>query len=90
MIFLGSNVAEETSSSGFVRKYKSAVVQNIVELSKSSDLIGISLSTNYFDGIADLTLQLKEKISPPCYLGRDSSNRQPLGMLGICGHGLYR
>ena len=55
--------------SSFSNAYSEQVVTDVVNLCKGSDLIGISLMTNYFVRVKDLTSRIKEKTKIPIIWG---------------------
>ena len=50
-------------------RYKDTTLNEIVKLSEESDLIGISLMTNFFDNAIQITKSLKENLSIPIVWG---------------------
>jgi len=55
--------------SSFSSLYTKEVLDDLYSLAKDSDLIGISLMTNYFVKVSDLTLRLKERLGVPIIWG---------------------
>ena len=53
----------------FTDKYEDTVLDEVVKLSVSSDLIGITLMTNFFDKAVQITQKLKESLSIPVIWG---------------------
>jgi radical SAM superfamily enzyme YgiQ (UPF0313 family) len=53
----------------FSRKYKEEILDEFVELATGSDLIGISLMTNFFDNVVQLTQRLKQNSNTPILWG---------------------
>jgi len=53
----------------FSKRYEDKVLDEVVELSKDSGLIGISLMTNFFDNAAQLTARLKKDSKAPIMWG---------------------
>jgi len=53
----------------FRRKYKDKTLNEIVKMSGRSDLIGISLMTNFFNNTTQITQHLKENLSIPIVWG---------------------
>ena len=52
-----------------VLRYRDDVLEQMVELCRDSDLIGISLMTNFFDGAVQMTRKLKERLDIPVLWG---------------------
>lgn len=63
LIFLAS------SSPAGQTKYDSRVLEQLIELCNHSDLIGISLMTNFFESMAHLTSELKSNLDIPVIWG---------------------
>lgn len=53
----------------FTERYENKTLNEIVKLSKESNLIGISLMTNFFDNAVQLTQKLKENYDIPILWG---------------------
>jgi len=53
----------------FWEKFEPGVLDELAELSRGADLIGISLMTNYFDNAVEITKRLKESLSIPILWG---------------------
>ncbi|MFH1386561.1 MAG: radical SAM protein [bacterium] len=51
------------------KKYEEVVLSELVELVKDAELIGISLMTNHFDNVVQLTKRLKVAINAPIIWG---------------------
>ena len=49
----------------FHKKYSEAAMNNLVKLTKGSDLAGISLMTNWFDNAIQITQKLKNNYDFP-------------------------
>ncbi len=58
----------------FHKKYSEITMDNLVKLMKGSELVGISLMTNFFDNAIQITQKLKESYNFPIIWGGDSSN----------------
>ena len=58
----------------FTEKYAEKTMNDLVKLTKKSDLVGISLMTNFFDNAIQITQKLKESYNFPIIWGGDSSN----------------
>lgn len=52
-----------------VQRYRDNVLEEVVELCRGSDLIGITLMTNFFDNAVQVTTALKKKLSVPVIWG---------------------
>ncbi len=52
-----------------VARYKNSIIDKAVEICKDSDLIGISLMTNFFDGAVQITEKLKTSLDTPVIWG---------------------
>lgn len=53
----------------FKDRYEGKTLDEIIELSRESDLIGISLMTNFFDNVIQITKKIKENLSIPVVWG---------------------
>lgn len=53
----------------FTERYENRTLNEIVNLSKKSNLIGISLMTNFFDNAIQITQKLKENYDIPILWG---------------------
>lgn len=53
----------------FKERYEESILNDVVELSRGSDLVGISLMTNFFDNVVQLTQRLKKDLSIPIIWG---------------------
>ena len=51
------------------KKYPEKTIYNLIALSKDSDLIGISLSTNFFEEAVQITKRLKKELKTPIIWG---------------------
>ena len=58
----------------FHKKYSEITMDNLVKLMKGSELVGISLMTNFFDNAIQITQKLKNNYDFPIIWGGDSSN----------------
>ena len=58
----------------FHKKYPETAMDNLVKLTKGSDLVGISLMSNFFDNAIQITQKLRNNHDFPIVMGRDSSN----------------
>lgn len=52
-----------------VQRYEDSVLDQVVSLCRDSDLVGITLMTNFFDGAAQVTKRLKRDIKAPVIWG---------------------
>lgn len=52
-----------------VKRYEDHIIDELVSLCKESDLIGITLMTNFFDGAVQITKRLKSGIAVPVIWG---------------------
>jgi len=68
--------------SPFSSTYTKEVFEDLCFLCKDSDLIGISVMTNYFIKISDLTLRLKERLGIPIIWGGIHPTVKPEECLG--------
>jgi anaerobic magnesium-protoporphyrin IX monomethyl ester cyclase len=50
-------------------RYREAVLEEVGELCKESDLVGVTLMTNFFDGAVQITAKLKSRLSAPVIWG---------------------
>ncbi len=69
IIFLPGSIGLLKEGGDYVYSYKPGVLEQIVELCKDSQLIGLSFMTNYFDRAVQVTQRLKEKFSTPVIWG---------------------
>ena len=53
----------------FHKRYSETSMNNLVELMKGSDLVGISLMTNWFDNAIQITQKLKNNYNFPIVWG---------------------
>ena len=53
----------------FTNPYEEKTLNELVELSRDSHLIGISLMTNFFDNVVQITKRLKEDLNAPILWG---------------------
>lgn len=53
----------------FLERYGDRVLNKVVRLAKGSDLIGISLMTNFFDNVVQITQKLKGSLNIPVLWG---------------------
>ncbi len=67
MIFLPDPYGDATVHG--VERYEDSVLNQIIPLCEESDLIGITLMTNYFDSAVQITKKLKEKLKAPIVWG---------------------
>lgn len=58
-----------TGKSNYLYQYPQPVLDGVIKLCRGSDLIGISVYTNYFDRVVQLTKELKLKLSVPIIWG---------------------
>ena len=69
MIFLPRVGTEGIRYQGFQYRYDERLLRQVVALAMDSDLIGISLMTNYFDNAVQLTRKLKQELDAPIIWG---------------------
>ncbi|KJR40924.1 Fe-S oxidoreductase [Candidatus Magnetoovum chiemensis] len=50
-------------------RYKDHIFKSVIDIASDSDLIGITLMTNFFDGAAQITENLKSKLNIPIIWG---------------------
>ena len=53
----------------FYKKYSETAMNNLVKLTKGSDLVGISVMTNFFDNAIQITQKLRESCNFPILWG---------------------
>lgn len=68
-IFLPGGVKKYKYHKGYIYKYEKHIIEQVIELCKDSDLIGISFMTNYFDRAVQLTEGIKKKLDCPIVWG---------------------
>jgi radical SAM superfamily enzyme YgiQ (UPF0313 family) len=64
-----------------VQRYQDEILKRVVSLCSHSDLIGISVMTNFFDGAAQITKKLKEHLEIPIIWGGVHPTIRPLESL---------
>ncbi|MBF0339009.1 MAG: B12-binding domain-containing radical SAM protein [Nitrospirae bacterium] len=69
IIFLPGSIGLLKEGGGYVYAYEPAVLDQLVELCRGSQLIGVSFMTNYFDRAVQVTRRLKESLSVPVIWG---------------------
>ncbi len=52
-----------------VSRYKESIINEVIGICQKSDLIGISVMTNFFDGAVQLTKKIQEKLPAPVIWG---------------------
>lgn len=67
MIFLPDPYGDDITEG--LERYQQSALQDVVELCRGSDLIGITLMTNFFDGAVQVTRFLKSHLSTPIIWG---------------------
>lgn len=67
MIFLPDPYGDDIVEG--VMRYKEGVLDRLVSLCKDSDLVGVSLMTNFFDGAVQITKHLKKRTTVPIIWG---------------------
>ncbi|MHA2066671.1 MAG: B12-binding domain-containing radical SAM protein, partial [Candidatus Thorarchaeota archaeon] len=83
LIFLPRDIFEGTTPTiSWDYRYADHIVSNAADLCHDSDLIGISLMTNYFYRVADFTQKLKEKSNVPIAWGGVHPTIRPEECLG--------
>ena len=65
MIFLPTRF----DSDSFVHSYEESTLDDLIDLARSSDLVGNSLMTNFFDNAVQMTQQLKKDLEAPILWG---------------------
>jgi len=68
-IFLPTSYERWETRRGLVHTYPDHILDSVVELVKDSDLIGISLMTNYFDAAVQVTRRIHSKLGTPILWG---------------------
>lgn len=59
-----SNLSEH-----FTSRFEDKTLDEVVEISRGADLIGISLMTNYFDNVIQITQRIKKDLNIPVLWG---------------------
>jgi len=67
MIFLPDPFGDDLVSG--VQRYKDHILDQVVDLCKESDLIGITLMTNFFEGAVLITKKIKQNLTVPVIWG---------------------
>ncbi|MEW6416565.1 MAG: radical SAM protein [Nitrospirota bacterium] len=65
-----------------VRRYEDPILDELVSLCRGSDLIGITLMTNFFDGAVQMTQKIKSKLNTPVIWGGVHPTIRPEESLG--------
>lgn len=86
----GHNVQVIFLRNCFYDRYKDKTLNEVVEISKGTDLIGISLMTNLFENTVQITQMLKKNLDTPILWGGDSSDNSTRGMYRLRKYALYR
>lgn len=58
-----------SKKSNYIYQYPESVIKEVIELCQGSNLIGISVYTNYWDRVVQLTKELKAKLPQPILWG---------------------
>jgi len=69
LIFLPNLPDEKYDIPAYDFKYSDKILGEIVDLSRDSDLVGISFMTNYYDRVLQLSDHLRSKLEKPLILG---------------------
>ncbi len=67
MIFLPDPFGDDLIYGG--KRYSNNILNELIPLCKDSDLIGITLMTNFFDGAAQITREIKSNMNTPVIWG---------------------
>lgn len=77
----GHNVQVIFLPKPFINRYEDETLSEVIELSKQSDLIGISLMTNFFENAIQITRKLKENLNVPIIWGGIHPTIRPIECL---------
>ena len=77
MLFLPRGGSEGMRWDGFRFPYKDVVLAQVVDLVRESNIIGISVMTNYFDNAVQLTERLRAAVHVPIIWGGIHATVQP-------------
>src|SRR3989339_281855 len=66
-----------TQKTGFVYQYSEKILEEVTALCQNSDLIGISVYTNYYDRVVQLTKWLKQQLKTPIIWGNLHATVRP-------------
>ena len=69
IIFLPGSIGSLREEGSFVYKYSDRIIQQIIDLCRDSDLIGVSFMSNYFDRAKQITDSLKDELNIPVIWG---------------------
>ena len=69
IIFLPGSIGSLREEGSFVYRYSDSVIQQIIELCKDSNLIGVSFMSNYFDRAMQVTESIKRELDIPVIWG---------------------
>lgn len=82
IIFLPGSIGRLNKSGAFAYRYSPAVIDELIELSRGSDLIGVSFMTNYFDRAMQVTEAIKKALKIPVVWGGIHPSCKPEEALG--------
>jgi anaerobic magnesium-protoporphyrin IX monomethyl ester cyclase len=82
-IFLPTTYERWEVQKGLVHTYPDHVLKAVVDLAKGSDLVGISLMTNYFDAAVQVTKEIQSRLDVPVIWGGAHPTVMPLECLDV-------
>jgi len=82
LVFLPNITAEKSRKPQFVYLYDQMVVEELIEICGDSQLVGMSLMTNYFEGAVQITKAIKENLRIPIVWGGIHPTIRPEECLG--------
>lgn len=77
LIFLPGSIGLLREGGGFAYHYEKAVLDQILDLCKDADIIGISFMTNYFDRAIQITEKIKRGLDIPVIWGGIHASTKP-------------
>jgi len=81
VIFLPGSIGLLKEDGDFVYSYDDRVIDRLIELTKGSDIAGISFMSNYFDRAVQITKALKERLPIPVIWGGIHPSTTPVESL---------
>lgn len=86
----GHNVQLIFLPRNFTDRYEDKTLNDVVNISKGADLIGISVMTNFFDNVIQITQRLKKDLNIPILWGGHPSDYTTCGVFRLRRYCLYR
>jgi radical SAM superfamily enzyme YgiQ (UPF0313 family) len=77
LIFLPGSIGLLQEGGEFVYSYRQEILDQIVELCQTADLVGVSFMTNYFDRAVQITNEIKRRTHIPVIWGGIHASTKP-------------